>query len=188
MRRTLLLILTATVAVAVAAPAAAKPGKKPAPPPENPVPGVTCLEWAGSEAGSGALVMAVDAAIDPKFSVTLGAGELACVDVIAPAGDWAVSVEATGMRALNLIIRDSISPGDVCDIIPIKKPSDGDYVFTDVEASYVNACGTEWFELIDGVVYRERVPDFEHPLAFIVVAGNGIDARATIEVTRPSGG
>jgi hypothetical protein len=124
---------------------------------------------------------------DP-FEVTLGGenSRSACIDVSAPEGEWTVTVIDSGGRGLSMALRDSIAPGDLC----LNESYDGTtgdvYPLGGQPSSHVNACGTDWGELIrdedDELRLEMYETDEENPLAFIVRVGGSPKAETTIKV------
>ena len=137
-----------------------------------------------------------------SFTVTVTKG--ACVDLVwNHEGMWDVEVvDLEGsVSELLFVVRDS-TPGDNCGEGKRIRGKDLVGVVTSigpVPASMVNACGTEWSEiLIEDVVLDDGTLlhggdetfleiDQPHPLAFqaAIVAGKG---SVTLEVRLPSGG
>lgn len=132
--------------------------------------------------------------ISEDFTVTLT--ENACIDVIATEGDWTVDVEEIGdgkLRSLSLVIRDSVSPGDACDSVSYNRyiipgditldgfESDGN---PGIAGAWVNSCGTDWAELVEGDYYADAMPKIESPLVLQVFM-SGKDAAVKLDVTLP---
>ncbi len=139
--------------------------------------------------------------VDADFVLTLNGGDKGCVDVIAHAGVWLVDVTTDGGRGVMMIPRDSFSPGDSCGGAIINGDPTGDYTLplaadprTEIPASTVNACGTEYGEQsiarVDGVWVDYGLPEMNRtddvdPLAFIVSAGGSPKSTTTISVDLP---
>jgi len=184
MKRFSIILLAIAVALVMALPAGADPPHKDKPDkPDGPglPPGMTCVEHGYVQpegyGGSG------------PFTLTVGKGELACVDVIAPAGDWAVYVaEAIDVRSAVIRVQDSVAPGDFCNPPQFEGPlsTEGSVTLEDIPAATVSACGTQYAELINGEAVFAQTGD-SHPLSFFVMGSNGKKGNTfTIEVTPPS--
>ncbi len=178
------LIAAVVLLVTVAAPAAAKKGGGKGKPTQEPAGGYTCAEmFEGSVTGL----------VDGDFSFTLDSeNDSACFDVTAEAGVWNVTVTGSGARGLTLIPKDSYPSGDSCggafmsgnDIygtfqLPLLIDTR-----TEIPASTVNACGTEYGEWIGGELVMEQTGN-EHPLAFVAFLTGSRRATAVISVDLP---
>jgi hypothetical protein len=185
-RNRLALVMAISVVMAMAAgPALAKKGDK-GPPDRDPVGGHTCEE----QAPPGPVVTWAD---DSHFSFTLDRDNgSACVDVLAPAGPWQVTVEGSGARSLTLVPGDSYSPGDSCGgaslhagsiygTLTLPLPID---TRTKIPAATVNACGVAFGEWIGEVLVMEQTGD-PNPLVFQAFLTGGNKATATIHVDLP---
>jgi hypothetical protein len=203
MKRVWIGLLAVAVALAIAQPAGAKKPDCEADPPhpackESPeTGGYTCAEYAAMNPDWGGTVYPVEANDSYgertwDFVLELSGREEACIDVIAPAGRWLVSVTANHRHGLMMVPRDSFSPGDSCGGAGFGNDPNGDWTLpllidtrTEIPSSHVNACGTEFGEWIRGeddeleLVMDETVE--ENPLAFVVEAG-GPRKRATTTI------
>lgn len=187
MKRTWIMLLAVAMALVIALPAGAVKPDKPDKPEPKPEGGYTCAEYYGyttsdpvdfgSEGGS--------------FTLDIVNREVACVDVIAPAGDWKVTVnDAIGVRRVTIRVQDSVAGGDVCGIhvdpeenMILGALADGDFFTLEgIQDAHVNACGTDWAEWIDGDLRTDVASGEAHPLAFLVFGGRG---TFTITVTVP---
>lgn len=203
MRRTWIMLLVVVVVMVLAVPAGAGPGKPDcAADPTHPscktdteepsLAGDTCYafgEW-GAEP------------VRENFKVTLtDAKDAYCIDVIAGAGDWKVTIETEGMvRELRLFLRDAVAPGDGCFQdgscgYRLRKDIPNEWVLPTVPGAYVNACGTGFGEYVgtywDGAgelvlgTYHNTVNEgIESPLAFMPSI-TGKNAEVTLTVYLP---
>lgn len=183
MRRSLILLLTITVALVLAAPASAgKPNC--VEPPYHP----SCPSDDGAEelpAGGTVCDPATEANHDSwapgsgdTFTVTLsGKDDGACIDVLT--GErmvWTVDIGGSGARYVGVIPRDSIGPGDSCGGYLMRSESQ---IYTThilgydgtIPAATVNACGTDFAEWVDpGVVADDSCVAFESELCLVTEA------------------
>lgn len=170
MKRFSIILLAIAVALVMALPAGAKgpPDKpdKPGKPPETLI-GMTCEEygfdtWNLHEESS-----------DGSFTVDVTGREWACVDVVAPEGDWNVYVvTAEGVRRVTIRVQDSVAPGDLCGddmITGVLNASEEPLTLSGIPKATVNACGVEY-------------DDEDQALAFLVFGQKG---TFTIRVTPP---
>lgn len=198
MRRfwTILIVVSLSLATALSAGARVDCEERPlhpqcvprGPDPGDPRPGTACVpsEEANRFAASENFVFTVDA-------TTVGATDVsACVDVSdVVAGDWTVGVAVVQgtLRELLVLVRDSFAPGDLCEGIRYRKNTMPDSAFSFVlgveVASVVNACGTEFAEMVDGEYVKEQTgaPD---PLAFLVFLWGSKDLRVHFDVDIPT--
>ncbi|NNC92452.1 MAG: hypothetical protein HKN80_08145 [Acidimicrobiia bacterium] len=165
--------------------------------------------------------------VTDSFTVTVGGRGtdylgIACVDVLpAKSGPWTISVSnvSTGTAPprfgdLNLIVRDSVSPGDICDFRTLEGTI-GTETLSDIPDATVNACDPEppadaWAELIheytgeqgpapwdaNGICQQAvetdapclvigPMLDSVHPLAFQAAFSGSRNAAVEIHVTLP---
>ena len=188
MKKTFTTFLAIATIVALAVPAAAGKGGKPDKPSKDPLAGTTCIK-----AGYANLPATSDFTIDLPEPVKRAE---ACVDVsdVIP-GPWTVTVEVTNgtLRSLLVILRDSVAPGDACgapfyhqgNIQANTEEATFDFTLPGAPGSFVNACGEEWAEEIDGYDYYDKDDTtVESPLAFLVFA-QGRDLAMTLDVDLP---
>lgn len=163
MRRIWFVLVVIAIALALAIPAVAgkpdKPGK-PEPPGENLV-DTTCAAQVDVWDAVGYVAEGAT-----SFTVSLvGKDVTACWDVMSGEGSWqiAVNVNQGTLRSLLVVPRDSIGPGDSCGGVSLRGNPIPSQTLTlpfaddiprntdgDIEAAYVNACGTDFDEVIDG--------------------------------------
>ena len=176
--------------------------------------GITCAEHATSRGQKGLITDVVDHYVDGQYDhfdielsgKNLGIGGRACIDVWSDEGVWTVDIEILEgtVRSILLVPRDSV-PGDSCggvslsrrDIplsidLPQVPPPDYNWPNSDfdgdgmIEGAYVNSCGTDFAELIDGTTYttvNDRVPS---PLAFQAGMTGSRDAHVILHVHVPA--
>jgi hypothetical protein len=129
----------------------------------------------------------------------------ACIDVVAAAGEWDITVTGSRARSLLLVGRDSIAPGDACDALSFRRDAIYGSHSLAMPAATINACGTgypEWvsletpeFEESDCVKYDEvaypgqclvaDMVDVTHPLVLQADMSGFSDGWVTIDVTLP---
>lgn len=192
MRRISVLLLVMAMALVIASPVGAK---KP-PKDDQPLGGITCSEL---PADPGHLQTGEVGLDEDHFFIELsGRNVWACYDVMAAEGKWTVTIEeATGVRFLRVLPRDSIAPGDSCggrefrfnrDVpteFVLPHPDDPSQFDGDIEGAYVNSCGTSFGELIEGEYFGDVRTDIPSPLAFQVdMTGSG-DAVLKLRVDLP---
>jgi len=114
-----------------------------------------------------------------------------CVDVsdVEP-GLWNVdiNVKEGRLRSLILQVRDSIAPGDLCEDVRYRRvlaPSILHAVLDVPGGDWVNACGIEYAENINGTDYRWEDTGTRHPLAFMVWAEGSKDLLIEFWVNIP---
>jgi hypothetical protein len=151
----------------------------------------------------------IDGVQTGDFDFTLeveGDNTYACIDVLAAAGDWSVTVTGSRARSLLLVGRDSVSPGDACDVVNLRR----DDIYIDeghplvMPAATINACGVDWSEWVgletpeldvenhcvevdddaDLCLVADMV-DVAHPLVFQASMSGFSDASLTIHVDLP---
>jgi hypothetical protein len=222
MRRlsTITLIIGALIAMALPA-SAGKGGNRP---PKDSYYKGTCAAAEWSEEGEyPGDVYPGDVVIGDSFTVFIGGKgtdypQTACVDVLPTnAGPWTISVSdvSTGTKPprfgdLTLIVRDSVSPGDICALreIPGTLVEPPEPLLEAIPAATVNACDPpgDWAELIHknigeapwdaNEICQEAVGtdapclvggpmDSVHPLAFQAAFSGSRNAAARIDVTLP---
>lgn len=203
MRRThlgvmLALALSFVLALAVLPAEAGKPDKPGKPEPSGPDGGTTC-------ALSDDNYFKMEATGD--FTIELGPGtgngNVACIDV-SPEFEgpwfvaWSINEDET-IRSLGLIPRDSFSPGDSCGGLLFKNnvPSESIRLPPDpvlyptspygdsIPLPYVNACGTDFAELVDGVSYDDADVEVASPLVLYVAVSGSKDLIVTLNVDLP---
>jgi hypothetical protein len=198
-----LLILTVVLALPMAlmATAGAKP---PSCPGDHP----SCKEDPSDEIPIGGTMCdpadypdGIDGVQTGHFSFTLeGDSTYACIDVLAAAGPWEVTVTASRARSLLLVGRDSVAPGDACDVLDLRRDdvhAGGTLV---MPAATINACGVGWAEWVSldtpgldpdghcvdfddaGRCLVAEMVDLTHPLVFQANMSGFKDASATIHV------
>jgi hypothetical protein len=168
--------------------------------------GITCAEhatWKGQEN----LITDVEDHYD-HFDVELsGKNVRACIDVMSDEGVWTVDIEllAGAVRSIGLIPRDSVAPGDSCGGVILSRPDlplsidlpqvpppdydgpnpdiDGDGM---IEGAYVNSCGVDFEELIDGTTYATVNDQIPSPLAFQASMAGSRDAHVILHVHVPA--
>jgi hypothetical protein len=191
MKRLLILTLIMATISAPAAPAAAKPPNCDETP-WHPACGGANDEpaMAGHEC-VGYVTDAYTAAEDSgHFEFDLG-GEYydACIDVsnVDPEGHWTITYNVTAgtLRELLVLVRDSFSPGDICNYgLRFRHVSSGSFTLEPNAADDVNSCGTNFAEMIGSGYY----PDFEairSPLAFLVFTRGTKDLVVNFTVDYP---
>lgn len=120
----------------------------------------------------------------------LGAGTH-CVDVsgVVP-GSWSVGYEVDqgSLRSLIVQVRDSVAPGDVCLDARFGKndPMPSPIEFDVSAGDWVNACGTQFAEVIDGQDYWNEDPDHQSPLALLFWVDGSKDLAVTFDVNVPT--
>ena len=180
MKKTLTALLALAVLVTLAMPALAAKGGKPGQPDNPPLGGTTCAEdgWAS----------------DIDDLSLMGRSAEACVDVsdVNPgAWDVTVNVEEGTLKSLLVVLRDSVSPGDACGepiyLRNISAPSTFklEGALEGAAGDYVNACGVEWAEWVDGVYYDTVEPKLDSPLALLVFSRGSADLELTLDVDLP---
>ena len=182
MKVTLTALLAIAVLLTLAMPALAAKGGNGGKPDRPPLGGTTC-----AEDGS---------ASDIEDLALMGRGASACVDVsdVNP-GPWdvTVNVEKGTLKSLLVILRDSVSPGDVCgEPINLRGNISAPESFTlegftleGAAGDYVNACGVGWAEWVDGVYYDTVEPTLQSPLALLVFTRGSADLELTLDVDLP---
>ncbi|MBT8213049.1 MAG: hypothetical protein KJN71_07870 [Acidimicrobiia bacterium] len=90
-----------------------------------------------------------------------------------------------------VILRDSVAPGDACgepvyiqDNIPAPATLT-DRTLQGAPGSYVNACGVEWAEWVDGAYYDSVDDTVDSPLAFLVFTRGSRDLAVSLDVNLP---
>ena len=180
--------------MALAVPAGAKPGKGPD---KAPLAGTTCagrvspnlptadgfpIDLAGKEAG---------ACVDVS-NVTPGEW----VDSSGEPLPWEVTVTVTNgtLKSLLVILRDSVAPGDACGVPDYFRgnitgsetdPATLTLTLPGADGDYVNACGVEWAEKVEGEYYDDIDTTVDSPLAFLVFARGSRDLAMTLDVDLP---
>lgn len=151
MRRFSIMLLVLAMVLLAAAPASAKKGGIPGPPDREPVAGTTCVSpwWDGDIQDSN------NDGWSDDFTIILDKDNPgACVDVLTEfAGVWTVTVEVLAgdaPRALTIVPRDAVAPGDSCGGEGRRGPSvtepwilphpDDPRGFAVIPAATVNAC------------------------------------------------
>ena len=195
MKKNAILILAVLMLLAVAAPATAKPPNcddNPSHPScgdpgEEEVPaGTECME--SIKLGDDMLADATDTDFD--FSVDAQTPN-ACIDVskVAASGTWTINFEVVSgsLRELIVSVRDSVAGGDLCAEARLRRPSDqsGNIALHPDAADFVNACGTQYGEIVDGTTYNTVEPGIQSPLAFLVWA-RGKDLVIEFSVNFPN--
>jgi hypothetical protein len=196
----LALALSFVLVLAVMPAEAGKPDKPGKPPPSGPGPGTTC---ALSDFDH------FKATASEDFTITLGPGTdhgktMACIDVWPQSqGPWKVTWsinEGETIRSLGLIPRDSFGPGDSCGGLqfrknipsePIRLPPDPVLYPTSpygdsIPLPYVNACGTDFAELVNGDFYDYAGVEVPSPLALTVGVSGSKGLVVTLQVDLPS--
>ncbi len=192
MKKHTILILAILMLLAIAAPAAAKPPNCDANP-DHPAcggggdepaqAGTTCAEFAGD----GYLINAFNSDFD--FTLTAALDD-ACIDVskVDANGTWTIDFKVTAgsLRELIVSVRDSAAPGDGCDEARLR-PSDsmGTIILNPNAADTVNACGTEYGEMVNGEYFYQATDD-KSPLAFIVWTRGSKDLVVDLTVDYPN--
>jgi hypothetical protein len=214
-RRLLILIVVLVVALGLMATAGTAAAGKPDcdENPDHP----SCKEDPSDETPTGGTMCdpadypdGIDGVQTGDFSLTLdGDSTYACIDVLAAAGPWEVTVTVTGSRARSLLLvgRDSVAPGDACDVLDLRRDdihAGGTLV---MPAATINACGVEWAEWVSietpgldpdpypdghcvdfddaGRCLVADMVDVTHPLVFQANMSGFRDATATIHVDLP---
>jgi hypothetical protein len=161
-------------------------------PPEPPQAGTTCAlstitaDWYTAE---------VSADFD-DFDIPLGgvdplSGEdnptKACIDWLpGDAGDWEVTVRVDkgDLRKLVMIPRDSM-PGDHCgDVVSFNRHPPGSFTLPGLPEPYVNACGLDFAEWVDGELIEVENKEIPSPLALAVGIGGSRDLEVTLHFDR----
>lgn len=194
-----LLVTLVAVSLTLTLPATARAGKPDwaGGKQDEPVAGTSCADYYGDDYGYGVP--------SDDFTFTLGGKDsgypsAACIDVMANEGEWRVetTVASGTVRGLLLAPQDSFSPGDSCGGVNASRVKSG-AVFTlpgpdhpndvdqdgMIEAAYVNSCGTDFAETVDGVVLEEADPGTPDPLAFRVFMTGSNDALVIVHVDLP---
>lgn len=200
MRRIGLVLLVMAMGLVIASPAGAA-GRPPCPDgsyqrqcPTEPVDdqggGITCAEhatWKGQEN----LITDVEVHED-HFDIELsGKNVRACIDVMSDEGVWTVDIQllAGTVRSMGLIPRDSVAPGDSCGGVILSRGdiplSIGGEIPLSVEGAYVNSCGVDFEELIDGTTYATVNDQIPSPLAFQASMAGSKDAHVILHVYVP---
>jgi hypothetical protein len=198
MKRPWLLVLVVGMIMALAAPVAAAPpdcSEKPDHP-SCPLP----------DDLDGGTVCDTEAPKTGDFDITLGGGKThypdgACVDVLSDEGPWYVTVDVQqgSVRELRLFLRDSVGPGDgcfeggSCGLVLRDLPTDPIHLAPSMNVddagsmpgAYVNACGTVFAEVHDGVSYDAVRDDIPSPLAFMPSIRASRDAVVVLRVSPP---
>jgi hypothetical protein len=168
--------------------------------------GITCAEHATSK-GQEDLITDVEVH-DDHFDIELsGKNVRACIDVMSDEGVWTVDIQILEgtVRSVGLIPRDSVAPGDSCggislargDVplsinLPVVPPDDYDGPNPDIdgdgmiEGAYVNSCGIDFAELVDGVSYSDFETEIPSPLAFQASMTGSRDAHVILHVHVPA--
>jgi hypothetical protein len=195
----LALALSFVLALAVLPAEAGKPDKPGKPAPSGPDGGTTCAALSDDNH------FRMEATGD--FTIELGPGtdngNVACIDVSPQfEGPWSVTWsinEGETIRSLGLVPRDSFSPGDSCGGLlfrknlpsePIRLPPDPVLYPTSpygdsIPLPYVNACGTDFAELVDGVSYDYPDEEVASPLVLYVGVSGSKGLRVTLHVDLP---
>lgn len=123
------------------------------------------------------------------FYFTLTGGSVnACIDVSdVEAGDWEIDVEVAEGTLRNLYMKpfDSWAPGDFCGDEWKYRKNVGlgsPIVLEGISGDYVNACGVEYGEVVDGVYYGTAEPNIPSPLAFMVYTRGSSDLKVDFSV------
>lgn len=131
-------------------------------------------------------------AFDADFSFTMDApNDSACIDVSKVAtGTWMVGFDVTAgsLRALLVVVRDSVAPGDGCYVSDwIRKPGpSGSIEFNIGATDFVNACGSEFAESVAGITYETVEPDIQSPLVLqIFTSGKNQVVDFTVDYPTP---
>jgi hypothetical protein len=192
-KKNLTLVLVVMTLLALAAPAAAKP------PNCDETPGHPACGGANDEpamAGHECVGYATDAYTAAEgsghFDFDLGGDYYsACVDVsnVLPTGTWDITYNVTAgtLRELLVLVRDSFSPGDLCNYgMRLRRVTSGSFKLEPNAADHVNSCGTEWAEMIGDTYYGEALPGVRSPLAFLVFARGTEDLEVSFTVDYPN--
>ena len=116
----------------------------------------------------------------------------ACIDVMSDEGVWTVDIQllAGTVRSMGLIPRDSVAPGDSCGGVILSRGdiplSIGGEIPLSVEGAYVNSCGVDFEELIDGTTYATVNDQIPSPLAFQASMAGSKDAHVILHVHVPA--
>ena len=169
----------------------------PEPPPDDePLAGTTCAAAIG-ELNEPVTQDFTVTLTEDEYTVTLteNAWASACIDVIAPAGDWTVAVEEIHgtLRWLSLVIRDSVAPGDACDSVSYRTDIPSEITLDGFESdnnpgiagAWVNSCGADWAEWVEDVYHAAEDKSVTSPLVLQVFM-SGKDAEITLDVTLPT--
>jgi hypothetical protein len=139
---------------------------------------------------------------DGGFSFTLsGRTDTVCIDVNTDGPSrWYVAIGGSGVRALQLIPRDSYAPGDSCGGVDLRGGAMPPLPFTQglpdyddtradaIPESLVNACGTQFGEWLDtdgdGTLDHNELGQTgqPHPLAFVASIRGASDSSVAISV------
>jgi len=145
---------------------------------------------------------------EDDFSFTLsGKRDMACVDVISAGGPWKVTIDGEGARALTIIPRDSVSPGDSCGGWVLRNTVYDHGVGNElilgydgiVPAATINACGLDFPEWVDISLVNpeicvetvgdqclvDEMLDVEHPLVLLTFLSGSRGGVTTISVDLP---
>jgi hypothetical protein len=175
-----------------AAPATGSKGGTPGPPDDKGKPektavaGTECVVWSPDDpyayAESG------------DYGLTLGGDtDVVCIDVTEVVkGDWKVTVDVTrgSLEWLLVSVRDSVAPGDTCASTSYKKKKipDSPFPFTLLvnAADTVNACGTDYAEMVDNDYYATAEEGTPSPLSFLMFFQGSSDLVFTVDVDYPN--
>lgn len=199
MKKHLTLVLMVITLLALAAPATAKPPNCDDPDSSHPACGGGNDEpaMAGHECVGYATDAYTAAEGSGHFEFDLGVDyNSACVDVsnVLPTGTWDITYNVTAgtLRELVVLVRDSFSPGDLCNYgisnsgMRLRRVPSGSFKLEPNAADSVNSCGTEWAEMIGDTYYGDAPPGVQSPLAFLVFARGTEDLEASFTVDYPN--
>jgi hypothetical protein len=156
---------------------------------EDPMAGTECVLWSPDDPYTNL------ASKDFELTVTVENSrfsEFVCIDVSDVAvGEWNVTVDVRqgSLRELQVIVRDSVAPGDDCARARYRKNKHPDSPFTFTlpvnAADDVNACGIEFAEMVGGVYYATHDTEVSSPLAFLMFV-RGSDLVFDVDVDYPN--
>ncbi len=189
MKRHAALLLAVVMLLALAAPAAAKPPNCEETP-WHPACGGANDEPAPAGTACSVLTDGHIAAVSDDFGFIL-TGDFACIDVsnVSPTGAWYITYDVTAgtLRELLVLVRDSFSPGDICNYgMRLRHVTSGSFTLEPNAADYVNSCGIEFAEMIGDTYHGEANENVQSPLAFLVFARGTKDLSVNIKVDYPN--